>query len=498
MSAGPPSVTDEMTVQLAVTSAEQVLADPHNRDAILRPPLGEDMKMHQLCTAYIVDVRPSDGLPYSFPARFSRFERLHIELLKELPALRNLLPSLPQKHGPFAGLAKLLGQPMEPEHIEQRTRALDEWVKKVVTLPGVATSRALADLIYLGVGAESAIREAQAAFETTTASQTSRLDQLKAELKNESAYARACRQRKDRAELNALRLADVVDASVQLLSRKRQWTLLASVMRQWTGAWRAAREHKYTKQIETSRVAIANLEQRVHHTQQFAAEQKALALFAGRSLLDADEEFAALNAQLAAERAAFESSVRLHAAASRDAALAADREKQQVVERARAAEQLAAQRLLEVQTCLANSSALHAELKHADAAAAERDKAIEDARAVCEASLDRIATQRHKQAAASVCARVKQAASEARLLLLIQSQREQLIANAEELAEVRRLAATAQNRLELEAPWLGRSHSEDAPSEAEESKTDELDAQAQEVFVETWRREWMGAIAHGI
>ena len=38
--------------------------------------------------AYTVDVtRGADGLQYSLPVRFSRFERLHAELLRELPGV---------------------------------------------------------------------------------------------------------------------------------------------------------------------------------------------------------------------------------------------------------------------------------------------------------------------------------------------------------------------------------------------------------------------------
>ena len=48
-------------------------------------------------TAYTVDVQLANGLCYAVRFRFSRFERLHAELLRELPGVP--LPPLPQKRG---------------------------------------------------------------------------------------------------------------------------------------------------------------------------------------------------------------------------------------------------------------------------------------------------------------------------------------------------------------------------------------------------------------
>ena len=92
-----------------VSGSEQVLVDPHNRDAICQQRRGEPMpEAAELCTAYIVDVsRGVDGLAYSVPVRFSRFERLHAELAAELPHLRSRMPRLPSKRGPL-DLGKLM------------------------------------------------------------------------------------------------------------------------------------------------------------------------------------------------------------------------------------------------------------------------------------------------------------------------------------------------------------------------------------------------------
>lgn len=153
-----------------------------------------------LCTAYVLEVtRAAEGsapLSYSLPVRFSRFERLQAELLSELPSLRESLPPLPSKRGPLS-LDRLLQWGAAPaERIEERTRALDTWVRTLVDLPGAVQSRALGDLIFLGVGAESAIRGARDASEAQAATHSSQIYELTARLKTADAYARACRERK--------------------------------------------------------------------------------------------------------------------------------------------------------------------------------------------------------------------------------------------------------------------------------------------------------------
>ena len=70
-------------------------------------------------TAYTVDVQLANGLCYAVRIRFSRFERLHAELLRELPGVP--LPPLPQKRGPSPHVrgapvlaASLLATPLPP------------------------------------------------------------------------------------------------------------------------------------------------------------------------------------------------------------------------------------------------------------------------------------------------------------------------------------------------------------------------------------------------
>ena len=98
------------------------------------------------------------GLNFSIPVRYSRFERLQLELLRELPELRGQLPPLPSKRAP---LDKLLafGAPPDPRAVELRTHQLDAYLQELVALPGVAESAAVRDLLAISAPAEAAIRQ---------------------------------------------------------------------------------------------------------------------------------------------------------------------------------------------------------------------------------------------------------------------------------------------------------------------------------------------------
>ena len=153
---------EPIQLQLGVSSGEQVFVDPQNRDAVLLPR--RDTQLPEglsTTTAYTVDVQ-REGLTYSVPVRFSRFERLHAELSRELPGV--LLPPLPQKRGPL-DLNKLKAlvdnTHVDPRAIEQRTAALDSYLRALAALPGVAQSRAMAELLALPPGLESVVRHAR-------------------------------------------------------------------------------------------------------------------------------------------------------------------------------------------------------------------------------------------------------------------------------------------------------------------------------------------------
>ena len=98
-SSAPGAELGPAPLRLGVSSGEQVFVDPQNRDAVLVPRRGTQIPSGlRTTTAYTVDVQLANGLCYAVRIRFSRFERLHAELLRELPGVP--LPPLPQKRGP--------------------------------------------------------------------------------------------------------------------------------------------------------------------------------------------------------------------------------------------------------------------------------------------------------------------------------------------------------------------------------------------------------------
>jgi len=316
--------SSSVAVTLGVSSAEQVVADPHNRDAVLRPRRDELPAAPKLCTAFILDVTRNEPeeLSYSVLVRYSRFDRLRTELLCELPCLRDSLPDLPQKRG--FDVQKLLGKPVPPSVIEDRTRQLDAWVRQILLMDGVMSSRALADLIFLGVGAEAAIREAKAAFDSAEKRQTSRLDMLTTELASTTAYAKACRERKDRADANSLRLATALEASAQLLARRRASASLASAWRDWSGMWRRASKARSAKEAAAAAAAIRGLRRRVETAEAEAAQSRAIAATTTLALAQADADVDELSTRCTHACDEHARATRLHAAESRQAAQAAE------------------------------------------------------------------------------------------------------------------------------------------------------------------------------
>ena len=122
-SSAPGAELGPAPLRLGVSSGEQVFVDPQNRDAVLVPRRGTQIPSGlRTTTAYTVDVQLANGLCYAVRIRFSRFERLHAELLRELPGVP--LPPLPQKRGPHLHVrgnevapvlaASLLATPLPP------------------------------------------------------------------------------------------------------------------------------------------------------------------------------------------------------------------------------------------------------------------------------------------------------------------------------------------------------------------------------------------------
>ena len=117
VSSAPGAELGPAPLRLGVSSGEQVFVDPQNRDAVLVPRRGMQMPSGlRTTTAYTVDVQLANGLCYAVRIRFSRFERLHAELLRELPGVP--LPPLPQKRGPHRmSEARRLGSVTAPHPV---------------------------------------------------------------------------------------------------------------------------------------------------------------------------------------------------------------------------------------------------------------------------------------------------------------------------------------------------------------------------------------------
>lgn len=502
-----------------------MLLDPHNRDAVLSPSRhgAELPRAPDLCTAYVLEVTRAPGgrsppLSYSLPVRFSRFERLHAELLRELPELRATLPPLPAKRGPADRLLQWGGP--TAERIEERTKSLDVWVRAAAGLAGVPQSRALGDLIFLGVGAESAMRVAQDRCAAQAATQESQIAELGASLKTADAYARACRQRKDRADVHSSHLSAALDASTRLLGRQRASATVRRVWSAWARVASRAREARAAKAAAVAARALAErdeavrlAERRADAADARAAADRASLASAVRELGASDEEIARLGDEISASRLALETTVRSHISASRLAAREAAEAMEGAARQTEVAERAALSRLITACRLAAERAALLSTLRDADAAlgaAAEELRRLrvvaDEAHGTAVAQRETIASERRARAVSGVARAVGAAASETRLLLLLRSQRERLGAQALELAEVRMAAAAVQGRPELEGAWLR------PPSPASEASGDWVEREGVAVVVavagdeaelrrkmmERCRNDWLGAMAMSI
>ena len=600
-------------LSLCVSGSETVFVDPQNRDAVVRHR-GDDASLQQMktCTAFIVDVARGDGLRYSIPVRFSRFERLHAELLSELPrSLHPQLPSLPPKRGPLdpakltrlfasigsklngggvggsgvggghsspgllrsggsgvggsggggggsgggggdggdggsggggsgggggggggssggsgsiagglgASAAALLAQSAadDPAVIEERTRGLDAYLRALVELPAVASSAPLLDLVALSGPAEAAVRQALEAAASHDEARASALSELSKELAASSAYVKTARAARERSEARAAHLASSLDAALaaagSLLTQQRQQRRVAAAWRQWHALCRYASAHNRAKQLriatqqerrqrertESLEAEVASLRAQLSETSTSLATERwrterhheeATSLRA--KLILAEER--ALDATRTAEDAISQAQAKLGSAAKAAAAAQA--------EARLSAQEVAAQR--------ASASALSAALSASDAELAAAREAIEAREAGTAAMRAELKLQRQRRVALALRCALEQRANEARMLFLLQSQREALDRAALELAAVRRAAAVDTDRPEHEAPWLARDAApigsidpgaaeaaKRAAEEAAQQQAREEEARRAAVF-EKLRGEWVAAMAHAL
>ena len=507
----------------------QVLIDPHKRDAVCLPRRGEPLPdSHGTCTAYIVDVsRAADGLRYSVPVRFSRFERLHAELLAELPHLAPLMPALPPKRGPLdlgkinAVLQSVVhrainapGEPPmadDPAVVELRTRALDAYLRTLAELPGVATSAALMDVVALSASAEEAVRQALEAAATNDEARLTALSKLSRELAASSAYARTARTAKERAELRAASLDAALDATTRRLSHQRGESRMGRAFRSWHASARAGNAAKHAKAARATDAALALARGLVATKIAEGAAVRLELAGAEAALAEMEEEAERLRRVHAAELLAVQAAAAAQVAAAHDAAAASEAaavtlegERTQANARADVAAKAASAaraelRAAEVELAATRMAvdALKASLDEADGEIGELDRTVEAQLAGSSAMHAQLATERRRRVVLSLRASLEQRAAEARLLHVLHSQKEALDTAAAELAAVRRAAAVERSAPELEGPWLAPPPPPPNSAEAEAAMQREMALRREEVYA-ACRAEWIAAMMHSM
>ena len=302
------------------------------------------------CMAYIVEVsRGADGLKYSLPVRFSRFERLHTELMSELPHLSSQLPPLPAKRGPLnptklssffstllkppaAGPAPGTSPPAaapppappaaDPLAIEERTRGLDAYLRALVQLPGVAASAALQDLVALSTPAESAVRQALEAAASHDEARLSALSDLSRELAVSSAYVRTARAARERVDARSAVLMRALDSTSAMLARWRDRVHVGRALRQWHAVCQVAVARRQQKRIEQAAAALSAEQTRAEQLQGERAHLDARLAEAAELLRAADAREAALRTSHFTELDELQRALATHDVAARETAAA--------------------------------------------------------------------------------------------------------------------------------------------------------------------------------
>ena len=493
----PPARNDSssaVSLELMISGSEQVFVDPNNRDAVIRPRRGSDQSTENLamCTAFVVEVY-RNGLRYSIPVRYSRFERLQSELAQEFPTLR--LPALPAKRGPLdpQKLSALLshafrslegsardssrhGAPVDdPVAIEERTRALDQYLRALVELPGVASSAALMDLVALSGPAEAAVRQALEAAASHDEARASALGELSKELAVSGAYVRKAGAARERADARAIVLGNALEAAVGLMAQRRDDASLAGAWRMWQALCRCAARRRHAELLTRAQAALREEQER-------NGQLEAEAVLLQTQLAEARSAHVAAAVVATEAESAF---ARADAAAKTAAAARAE---------ARAASQYAASQSAAAASLSRSLEDADVELRRAWECVATREAGT--------AALHReIRLQRQRRTALALRCALEQRANEARLLFLVQSQREALDRSALELAAVRRAVAVEREEPKLEAAWLAQPApplmppAADASSPAATEPDADEDAQ-RDAAAARWRREWLAAMAH--
>ena len=456
-----------------------------------------------MCTAFVVDVERG-GLCYSVYVRFSRFERLHAELQRELPGI--MLPGLPQKRGPLdmSKWKSLIGnEPTDPRAIEQRTSALDAYLRDALVLPGVAGSRALQELLALPESGESAVRHLATKATEEEEARLHRVNELTDQLDTTNAYVSVLRAAKDRADHRAASLDGLVNASAALLGRQRQGLALARAWRRW-GDWRQRKLAWRAAKVREGLTSALMREREEVSRQQVTVEQALREADALRAAL-ASSEAATSSAQeqLRAERRAAAAALAAQEQRSHEELLVAEEARRRAEAAARTAQAEKRQARAAAAHEHATALALGAALCDADGHAAVLDARLADLTTAATARAAQLRAERRRRVLGALSRALRQHADEARLLLLLQSQRERIAATTDELAALRALRAEEFGQAVLEGPWLAPKPPEEPPPPPPDPLPPAPDAEeraalAARAFQDELRCQWLGAMSHAI
>uniref|UniRef100_A0A7S3AEP2 Uncharacterized protein n=1 Tax=Haptolina ericina TaxID=156174 RepID=A0A7S3AEP2_9EUKA len=214
---------------------------------------------------------------------------------------------------------------------------------------------------------------------------------------------------------------------------------------------------------------------------------------------------ATVSAQLERERDQLHERLRQQEEAAITAQHAVEEDRDQALARADAAAQAASAAHAQVRATAnqlamqrAGNEALLSAMQDADGEIAVLSASLCDARAAGDAQQAQLATERRRRVMAALRQSLDHRAGEARLLLLLHSQRQRIDETARELAAVRRAAAIAQNNPVLEGAWLARptTPSEPEPKPEAESESESETPTIDPELVDAWKRDWLTAMAH--
>lgn len=281
-----------------------------------------------------------------------------------------------------------------------------------------------------------------------------------------------------------------LESSAAFIDRLRDLKRLASVWRVWDALVRRSRDERRNKEVQAASFRLSSqsieladmrksLDQTRESLRRVQAQQRATTL-----QLEHDRSH---HSRILQEQRDAASAAQQALAAERDQALA----------RADAAAQAASAAHAQLRAIRSDLSVTTSTNSVPANTVAESDEvarlraALEDATTTGMALQQQVVSERRRRILASLRSSLEQRAGEARLLLLLRSQRERIDETSRELAEARHQASLQSANPALEAAWLAAPPPAPVEAPATEPK-EEIDTHA----IDMWKRDWLAAMAH--